>query len=424
MFALVDCNNFFVSCELVFRPDLRDKPVVVLSNNDGCVISRSDEAKAIGIPMGAPVFEYKKLFEKHNVQYFSANFTLYGDMSRRVMTLLAEFCQDIEIYSIDEAFLDFSKTLLKKSYKELGLEIKQYIYRCTGIPISIGFAKTKVLAKLANRIAKKFPLQTEGVHIIDTDEKYQKALNWIPVEDIWGIGRRNSKKLYNLGVHTGSDFIKLPDVWIKKNMTILGLRIKKELKGESCLKIEDIKEKKSISIGRTFERELTDAESIKERISAFVSKAAEKLRSQHSVCGMLLVYMHSNLYKKDHIPFYKQQLVTLPYKTSSTIELVKYAKLAVDAIYKKGYPVKKAGVILLDLMPDRYLDLNLFEQRIESHDKLMKVVDKINKKMGDWTVHLASHEKSLKIKTLHNFMSPKYTTRWEDILKVNCKEKQ
>ncbi|HOU97788.1 MAG TPA: Y-family DNA polymerase [Bacteroidales bacterium] len=421
MFALVDCNNFYVSCERIFRPDLNGKPVVVLSNNDGCVISRSNEAKALGLPMGAPIFEYRELFKKHKITYFSANFSLYGDISRRIMNILAEFCPDLEVYSVDEAFLDFSKILLHDSYKDLGIKIKEYVYRCTGVPVSIGFAPTKSLAKIANRIAKKYPAQTQGVHVMDTDEKRIKALKWIEVEDIWGIGRQYSKKLKAMGVFNGADFIQLPDGWVRAKMSVVGLRLKKELMGESCLKLEEVKDKKNISIGRSFEKELFDLDSLKERIAAFASMSTAKLRKQHSVCGIVLVYMHSNFYKKDTTPFYRQMVIKLPFKTNSTIEVVKYCKFAIEKIYHPEYGIKKAGVVLSDIIPDKVIDLNLFEQRKAEHDALMQTVDRINDKMGTFTVHLASHNKSLKYKTLQQHLSPRYTTRWEDILKIKLK---
>lgn len=421
MFALVDCNNFYVSCERIFRPDLNDKPVVVLSNNDGCVISRSNEAKALGLPMGAPMFEYKELFKKHNITYFSANFSLYGDISRRIMNLLAEFCHDIEIYSIDEAFLDLSNTKLNESYKNFGINIKEYIFRCTGIPVSIGFATTKALAKIANRIAKKFNTQTQGVYIMDSEEKRLKALKWIKVEDIWGIGRQFSKKLKSMNIYCGYDFVQLPDNWVKSQMSVVGLRLKMELSGKSCLKLEEVKDKKNISIGRTFEKEIYDIASLKERISAFAAKCSEKLRKQHSVCGMVMVYIHSNFYKKDKTPYYRQMFIKLPIKTNSAIELVKYSNLALEKIYNPDYGIKKAGVILSDIIPDKVIDLNLFEQRKEKHDALMKAIDDINEKMGTSAVYLASHNNSLKYKTLQQNLSPRYTTRWDDILKIKLK---
>jgi len=224
MFALIDCNNFYVSCERVFNPKLNNRPVVVLSNNDGCAISRSNEAKALGIPMGAPAFKYEKIFKKHNVEVFSSNFTLYGDMSSRVMSILSKYTPNIEIYSIDEAFLKF------EGFDNYDLEsyckkIQKIVLKHTGIPISIGVAPTKALSKVANRIAKKFPEKTNGVHLIDSDKKKLKALKWLKIGDVWGIGFRHTERLKNIGIHTGYDFINIEDNWIRRNMSVVGLRL-------------------------------------------------------------------------------------------------------------------------------------------------------------------------------------------------------
>ncbi|MCX7862589.1 MAG: Y-family DNA polymerase [Bacteroidales bacterium] len=418
MFALLDCNNFYVSCERVFRPDLNSKPVIVLSNNDGCVISRSNEAKALGIPMGAPIFEYRELIEKENVEYFSANFSLYGDFSRRVMNTVANFCANIEIYSIDEVFIDFYKQQTNIPLDVFCSELRETILQWTGIPVSIGIAPTKALAKIANRIAKKFPDKTNHVYLIDTDEKRLKALRWIKVEDIWGIGRQYSRKLYRMNINTGYDFIQLPDSWIHKHMTIQGLRLKKELTGISCLTLDEVVDKKNISVGRTFEKELKTLQELNERISAFASKAAEKLRKQQSLCSSILIYIHSNFHKKNEVPFYRQSYITLPIQTASSIEISKYAKFALQKIYPEGQAIKKAGIILTNLLPNKYINLSLFEEFKEKEHILMNVIDDINKRYGDFSIHLASHEPSLKWRTLQQKLSPRYTTRWSDILKV------
>ena len=289
MFALIDCNNFYASCERVFQPQLEDKPIVILSNNDGCVISRSNEAKSLNIPMGAPAFKYKKKFEEHNVHVFSSNFPLYGDMSNRVMNILSHFTPDIEIYSIDEAFLEF------KGFKNYDLEkycskIKEKVLRWTGIPISIGVAKTKVLAKAANRISKKFPSKTKGIYIIDSNRKRTNALKWLEIENVWGIGVQNSIKLKKNNIQNAYDFTSLPDNWVKKNMSIIGLKLKKELEGDSVLPIENIvSAKKSISTTRSFENTITEFEEIKERISTFAVCCAEKLRIQNTKCNLIYV---------------------------------------------------------------------------------------------------------------------------------------
>ena len=282
MFALIDCNNFYVSCERVFNPKLNNKPVVVLSNNDGCAISRSNEAKALGIPMGAPAFKYKKVFQKNNVQIFSSNFPLYGDMSSRVMSILSKFTPNIEIYSIDEAFLKFEgfENYDLESYCQ---EIKDMVVKWTGIPISIGIAPTKVLAKVSNRIAKKFPNQTKGVYLINSEEKRIKALKWLTIGDVWGIGFRHAERLKNIKINTAYDFINLQDNWVRRNMSVVGVRLKKELEGEICIRLEEIRStKKAIATTRSFEGTISDYEKIKERISTFAICCAEKLRSQNS----------------------------------------------------------------------------------------------------------------------------------------------
>ncbi|MCX7696883.1 MAG: Y-family DNA polymerase [Bacteroidales bacterium] len=421
MFALVDCNNFYVSCELVFRPDLRGKVVVVLSNNDGCVISRSNEAKKLGIPMGVPFFEIKPLLDLHNGTYFSSNFMLYGDMSRRVMTLLQEFAPAIEIYSIDEAFLDFRGFSPEPSLREYGLKIKKYIYQCTGIPISIGIAPTKALAKVANKIAKTFPEKTQGVYAIDDERKREKALKWLPVEDVWGIGSRWSARFHKIGIKTAYDFTQLSDEWVRKRMTIVGLRLKKELMGESCFELEEnLNVRSSISVSRSFYEELTTFNEVYERIATFVSRGAFKLRKQNSVAGMLMVYLRSNPFKNNEKIFFRQGLARLSHRTDSTIELLHYAKSVLQKIYEP-HPIKKAGIILMDLVSSEARELSFFHEYLAKHEQLMHVLDKVNEKYGFDTLRIAAQQAPLRHKVLQQKLSPSYTTRWEDILVVKAK---
>lgn len=290
MFALIDCNNFYASCERVFRPDLVGKPVVVLSNNDGCVIARSNEAKDLGIPMGAPAFEFQKLFDKHKVNVFSSNFALYGDMSSRVMEILSTYSPDMEIYSIDEAFLEF------KGYdffdlEEMGKKMKNQVEQWTGIPISVGFATTKALAKVANRIAKKFPERTNGVYLIDSEDKRVKALKWLKIEDVWGVGRRHARRLHEKNIFTAFQFTYLDDSWVKKHMSIVGLRLKRELQGVPTLQLEEVQPKKNIATTRTFDGNYTDYQLIRERVASFAVSCAEKLRRQGSCCRSLMVFI-------------------------------------------------------------------------------------------------------------------------------------
>lgn len=263
MYALIDCNNFYASCERVFRPELIGQPVVVLSNNDGCAIARSNEAKALGIPMGAPAFEYEELFQKHKVHVFSANFALYGDMSNRVMTILEDYSPDIEIYSIDEAFLKF-EGFENFDLKKCGDDMQKRVGKWTGIPISVGIAPTKALAKVANRVAKKFPERTNNSYLMDTEEKRIKALKWLAIEDVWGVGRQHAKRLRSLNVKTAYDFTQLSDAWVQRNMSIVGLRLKKDLKGIPTLDLEEAQAKKNIATTRTFETNYTEFSQISE----------------------------------------------------------------------------------------------------------------------------------------------------------------
>ena len=259
MFALIDCNNFYASCERVFKPSLNGQPIVVLSNNDGCAIARSNEAKALGIPMGAPAFEYKELFLQHRVHVFSANFALYGDMSNRVMNILQQYSPEFEIYSIDEAFLK----LIGFEHFDLhsyGIEMSYKVKAWTGIPVSVGIAPTKALAKIANRVAKKFPDKTKTCYVIDDDEKRIKALKWLDIEDVWGIGRQHAKRLRMIGVRKAYDFTQIEDAWVRRNMSVVGLRLKMDLMGLPTLDLEDIQPKKNIATTRSFERNLTKLE--------------------------------------------------------------------------------------------------------------------------------------------------------------------
>lgn len=418
MFALVDCNNFYASCERVFRPDLNDKPVVVLSNNDGCVIARSNEAKKIGIPMGAPSFKYKTLFEENNVYSFSSNFALYGDMSHRIMSTLAQFTPEIEIYSIDEAFLRFKGFDYIDFYKQ-GLNIKNTVYKFTGIPVSISFAKTKTLAKVANHIAKKFKEKTNGIYIIDTEEKRVKALKWLKIEDVWGIGRRYSKRLQSLGIKTAFDYTQQSDEWIKKNFSIVGLRLKLELQGIITSEIEHIKAKKNIATTRSFEKNYTEFNQIKERVSTFAVSCAEKLRKQKSNCSSIMLFLHTNSHRHDLQQYYKKVFIKLPYPTNSNIELSKFAIQALKLIFKPGFYYKKAGLIVMDIKPENQIQLNLYENSNQKHKSLMQVIDFVNQSIGYQKLKLASQDLDRTWKMRQEKLSPRYTTRLAEIIKVN-----
>ena len=418
MFALIDCNNFYVSCERVFNPKLNNRPVVVLSNNDGCAISRSNEAKALGIPMGAPAFKYEKIFRKHNVEVFSSNFTLYGDMSSRVMSILSKYTPNIEIYSIDEAFLKF------EGFDNYDLEsyckkIQKIVLKHTGIPISIGIAPTKALSKVANRIAKKFPEKTNGVHLIDSNKKRVKVLKWLKIKDVWGIGFRHTERLKNIGIHTAYDFINLEDGWVRKNMSVVGLRLKKELEGKSVLSLEEVRSpKKAIATTRSFEGTIADYEKIKERISTFAICCAEKLRAQQSNCSSIYVFIRSNKFQKNKTQYRNKIMMTIPFSTNSNMVISKYAVKGLKKIFRKGIDYKKAGTIVMGLDSSENHQLNLFENENSKHKDLMKIIDFIQKKEGQNKIKLASQNLRKRWEMKQEKLSPSYTCKINDIIKV------
>ncbi|MDA3883795.1 MAG: Y-family DNA polymerase [Bacteroidales bacterium] len=421
MFLLIDCNNFYASCERVFRPDLRELAIVVLSNNDGCVIARSNEAKALGIPMGAPAFKYADVFAKNNVQVFSANFALYGDMSNRVMNIAMSYAPESEIYSIDEAFL-----LLKGhdyiDLEEYGKGIRSHVLRATGIPVSVGIAPTKTLAKTANNIAKKFYSHTGGVYSIDSDEKRTKALAWLPISDVWGIGRRFSRMLQSNGIVKAADFVKFPDSWVKKQMSVAGLRVKKELLGEACFQLEsEDSQQQRIAVTRTFEKDYELLDDIIERVSTFAVSAAEKLRKQSLCCNAILVFMYTNYHKSEKPQYSQSLIVRMPFATNSSIDIVHYARIVATKIFKKGYAYKKAGIVLLDLVTDSSRQLSLFEMQNPKHDALMKSMDSINKSMGKSLVRLATQSQGRVWKMKQEHLSPAYTTSLKDVITVRAK---
>lgn len=415
MYALVDCNNFYASCERVFNPTLIGKPVVVLSNNDGCVIARSNEAKSLGIPMGAPAFEHDSVFRRNDVKVFSANFPLYGDMSRRVMSLLSNFSPQQEIYSIDECFLNLEG--INVDLQQYGLQMKSRVEKGTGIPISIGIAPTKALAKLANRIAKKFPKETGGSYVIDTEAKHFKALKWLKVEDIWGMGRRNARKLYAIGANRAFDFVQLPESWVLKNMTITGLNLQKDLKGIPTLEMVPVEKKKSIATTRTFEKNLRTFDEVKERITTFTAMSAEKLREQQSLCQRLIVFLETNRFKEHETQYYPSILVKLPFPTNSTLELVKYANIGLKQIYKSPLYFKRGGVLLTDFVDAREFQPSLFFNSDPRHKQLMQVIDGLNTKYHKDAIRLASQDPR-KHKMRQEHLSKHYTTDIREILTV------
>lgn len=416
MFALIDCNNFYASCERVFRPDLVGKPVVVLSNNDGCVIARSNEAKVAGIPMGAPAYQFEELFKQKSIHVFSANFELYGDMSNRVMTLLGEYSSEIEIYSIDEAFLKFDSNAV--DLDNLAQDIQKRVTKSTGIPISVGFAPTKTLAKVANRIAKKYAATTQNVYIIKNDEQRIKALKWLKIEDVWGLGRQLSKKLNIIDVYNALEFTQLSDSWVRKNLSVVGLRTKHELQGINTISLETHSDRKNIATTRSFERNYSEFKLLQERVATFAISCAEKLRKQHSVCNSMLVFIKSNRHRSDLSQHNQSIVLKLPFPTNSNIELSKFAQQALVKIYKPGIEYKKAGVVLMDFNNEKENQISLFENSNQKHAPIMMAIDQLNSKYGQHKIKLASQDLKRTWKMKQEKISKRYSTRLEDIITV------
>lgn len=421
MFALVDCNSFYCSCERVFNPKLRNQPVIALSNNDGVTISRTDEAKALGIKMGDPYHKIQYLIKKHNIYVYSSNYTLYGDMSARVMKILSQFTPEIEIYSIDEAFLNLAGMNAFESY---GLKIAKTVQQWTGIPVGVGIGPTKVLAKVANKIAKG-QKHISPVFDISARDTQEYILRTFPVEDIWGIGHRSAEKLKNLGIHTAKDLRDADLDDIQKVLTIVGRKIALELRGFSCLALELVAEnKKQIISSRSFGRPIFKLDELKEAVSHYVSRAAEKLRSQNSVCGHLQVFVHTNPFKQV-TQYYNSTSVKIMTPTSTTSSLIKAAFVGLEKIFQDGIEYKKAGVMLSDLRQPDKIQFSLYDDAgIYFRDaELMKVVDKINHTFGSNTLQVAACGTKPLWAMRSNLRSPCYTTRWSDLLQINGRDR-
>lgn len=421
MYALCDCNNFFVSCERVFRPDLEGKPIVVLSGNDGCVVSRSNEAKKLGIKMGEPWFEAKRrLGERQEtiVTAFSSNFSLYGDLSSRVMSILTKHTPRLEQYSIDEAFLHCDHMPvheLKPYYEQVVLQIRKWV----GIPVSIGLAPTRTLAKIASKYAKQYPAYN-GVCIIDTDKKRQKALQGFAIEDVWGIGRQARKKLLPAGVITAWDFSQRLPEFARKLLHKPGLQTWQELNGYDCIDIADRTERQSISQSRTFERGITDQATLEKALVDFMSDCADKLRKQHSLCRQFIVYAHTSRFAEGEMQVI-HQVVTLPFPTAITTELIGYMLTALRKQWKP-YPYKKAGVVLMDLTSADNAQQMLFDERPKERDeRLQKTIDHINHQYGKSALKVATQVLNTNEPlTKREKLSPCYTTNLRDILVLKC----
>ena len=421
MFALADCNNFFASCERVFRPDLQGKPVIVLSSNDGCAIARSNEAKALGIKMGDPFFKIKSLVEKHGVAVFSGNMALYGDMSQRVKWVLEEYAPAVEVYSIDEAFLDL-RGINNIDFDKYAKEISARCWKMTSIPVSVGIAPTKTLAKIASKLCKQYPKLRGGCYM-HRPQDIEKVLRKFPIEDVWGIGRRSSAKLHARYIKTAYDFTQLPEAAVQNMMGITGVRTWKELQGIPCIEFEDgFEAKQSICVSRSFAAEITDVEELSEQIANFASSMAEKLRQQRSVVSEMAVFAYTNRFKENQPQTYGNSLVHFDPPTNDQRTIVARAVAAAHEAYRRGYAYKKAGVVATRITQESDVVHSLFEdaEAVEREHRITSALDAINGTYGRGTVKLAA-QGSGHIKSSSQKQSPHYTTRWSDIPTVSVK---
>lgn len=421
MFALVDGNNFFVSCERVFNPYWNDRPILVLSNNDGCVIARSNEVKKLGIKMGTPAFQILDEIRRYGIRVYSGNQNLYGDMSCRVMSLLSNYSPSVEVYSVDESFLDLSG-FNNVDLNEYTRSMIRTVTKGTGIPVSAGVAGTKTLAKVANKFAKKYPAY-KGVCIIDNEEKREKALKLTDIGDVWGIGSRYQRKLERFNVKTAYDFSCMPVAWVRKEMTVFGERVWKELNGESCLELEQvISRKKQICTSRSFGNTIYNYSDMEEAVATFAGMCAAKLRKQHSCAFSLLVFVGCTEDSRSGSHTYLNSVVKLQVPSNVTTDIVRCALIGLKNIYRRGVGYKKAGVIVMDLVPDDAIQQNLFyQQDREKLSKLMEVIDKLNSGLIKNQVGLAVQGTGVrKWKLKQEHLSPCYTTQLSDVLIINC----
>lgn len=430
MYAVIDCDNCFVSCERVFRPDLEGKPVVVLSNNDGCVVARSNEVKALGVKMGTPYFKVQQQFPKEKIAVFSSNYELYGDLTGRIMTIISQEAPAYFRYSIDEAFAVL-KGMEGMDLKAWGERLHKIVKQRVGMPISIGIAPTKTLAKMASHFAKHYK-GYKHCCVIDNEAKRKKALALYAIDEVWGIGRRYSTRLKNLGVHTAGDFAMRSNEWVTAAFhNIVILRTWRELNGEDCIENEEVAKKKSICVSRSFNGMIGDVEVLKTHVANYAAKASEKLRQQKSVATVLGVFMSTNQYREDMEQcngFAEHHFLT---PTDSNIAIVKAAERCVDKIYKPGCLFKRAGVVIMSIESGESIQTNLLDfdvDRFEKMRKLDEVVDRINKIGGRETVVLGAQQYRGKVENGKSpkfeeamkceHKSPCYTTRWSDIIEL------
>lgn len=415
MYALVDCNTFYASCEQIFNPSIRSKPVVVLSNNDGCVISLNAEAKALNIPSYVPYYQVRDMIEKNNVHLFSSNYELYGDISARIMRLLEPYASDMEVYSIDEAFLGIHTD----NYQTHGEAIKAMLWQYIRMPVCIGIAPTKTLSKLANHAAKKIK-RLGGVCVLNTPGKWEWLLTRIPTNDIWGVGRQISKRLHQLGIHNALDLAKSNSKWLRRHFSVVLERTIKELNGEPCLDLDLAPSpRKEIICTRSFSYKITELHELQQAISLYASRACEKLRSQNGLTQNIWVYLES--FDKSVGYFNRQCLVKLPHLSNDTRQIARLGSKAIAEIYKHGIRYKKCGIGLLDIRTKKYEQKDFFNpQQTEQSRKLMLVLDKVNQRYGKHTMKLANTGINPKWSMKRNYMSPRYSTRWPDIPVVRC----
>ena len=421
MFALADCNNFFASCERVFRPELQGKPVIVISNNDGCAVARSNEAKALGIKMGDPLFKIRDIVNKHKVAVFSGNMALYGDMSQRVRWVLEDFAPSIEVYSIDEAFLDL-RGMQNIDFNQYAKTISKTCYKMTSIPVSVGIAPTKTLAKIASKLCKQYP-RLQGGCYMHRPEDIEKVLRKYPIEDVWGIGRRTTAKLKLMGINTAYDYTQLSETRVRSLFNITGLRTWKELQGTPCVEFEDgFEAKQSICVSRSFSSEIYEVKELQEQIANFSASMAEKLRKQCSVVSEIVVFAYTNRFKENEPQTHSSALISFITPTADQRTIVSKAVEAARQVYKKGYGYKKAGVIATKISSEKCVMHSLFEdtKATEREHKITSVLDSINKTFGKGTIKLAV-QGSGHIKSSSDNQSPHYTTLWTDIPKVTVK---
>jgi len=421
MWILCDCDNFYASCERVFAPNLIGKPVVILSNNDGCIVARSKEAKELGIKMGTPLYQVQEFLAKHDVAIFSSNYTLYGDLSRRVMSLLSKYSDKFYQYSIDEGFLDMSDFASNEYIMQLARECRHEITQGTGIPVTLGIAPTKTLAKMASKFGKKYK-GYGGVCMIDTEEKRLKALGMFPIEDVWGIGHRTMEKLKYYGIKTAKDYADKNPNWIRKMFTITGYRTWLELNGKDAISIDELPEKQSICTSRSFsDQGINKKSDLLAAVANFTFRCAEKLRSQHSVCKLLTVFAYTSRFRTDLPSDVINCSVPFPVATNDTREMIKAATDVISNHWNPnaGYYYKKAGVILSEISSDKVVEQDLFDKTDRKKQyKLNSIVDRINKRNGYSTVKTATQFLSKRSQLKRDYISKRYTTNLSELLKI------